>query len=51
MIRHFVSDLDGTLLNRNFEWDEVIEDGISRVLERGYDFAVATGRTEEGVKN
>ncbi len=51
MIRHFVSDLDGTLLNRNFEWDKVIEDGISRVLERGYDFAVATGRTEEGVKN
>ncbi|NBK92028.1 HAD-IIB family hydrolase [bacterium 1XD21-13] len=46
-----VSDLDGTLLNGSFEWDQVIEQEISRVLEQGYDFAVATGRTEEGVKN
>ena len=45
------TDLDGTLLNGSFEWDQVIEQEISRVLEQGYDFAVATGRTEEGVKN
>ncbi len=51
MIRHAVSDLDGTLLNGSFEWDQVIENEISRVLEQGYDFAAATGRTEEGVKN
>ena len=51
MIRHAVSDLDGTLLNGSFEWDQVIEKEISRLLERGYDFAAATGRTEEGVKN
>lgn len=51
MIRHAVSDLDGTLLNGSFEWDQVIEKEIGRLLERGYDFAVATGRTEEGVKN
>lgn len=51
MIRHAVSDLDGTLLNGSFEWDQVIENTISGVLEQGYDFAAATGRTQEGVKN
>lgn len=51
MVRHAVSDLDGTLLNGSFEWDQVIEKEISRLLKRGYDFAAATGRMEEGVKN
>ena len=48
MIRHAVSDLDGTLLNGSFEWDQVIENEISRVLEQGYDFAAATGQRFPG---
>lgn len=51
MIRHIVSDLDGTLLNSQFEWDQVIERGLYRLLEKGCDFAAATGRTVEGVKS
>lgn len=50
MIRHFVSDLDGTLLNQAFEWDRVIESGVRKLLTLGHDFAAATGRTIRGTK-
>ncbi len=50
MIRHFVSDLDGTLLNQAFEWDRVIESGVRKLLTLGHDFAAATGRTIGGAK-
>lgn len=44
MIKLFVSDLDGTLLNQYHTSDQQIERGISEVKARGYGFAVATGR-------
>ena len=51
MIRQMITDLDGTLLNGSFEWDERIETGVKEVLERGGEFAAATGRTIDGVKS
>lgn len=51
MIRHFVSDLDGTLLNGKSEWDDVIGRGICEILKQGCSFTAATGRTVNGVKS
>ena len=51
MIRQMITDLDGTLLNGSFEWDERIETGVKEVLESGCEFAAATGRTIDGVKS
>lgn len=51
MIRHFVSDLDGTLLNGSAEWDDVIGRGIDKILQKGCSFTAATGRTANGVKS
>ncbi len=45
MIRLFASDLDGTLLGKSHQFDDVIEDTIITVLENGCYFAVATGRS------
>lgn len=50
MIKLFVSDLDGTLLNEKHQADARIEAGIRRVLANGRKFAIATGRDIEGVK-
>lgn len=51
MIRHFVSDLDGTLLNEKSGWDDVISRGVCRILKKGCSFTAATGRTVNGVKS
>lgn len=50
MIKYFVSDLDGTLLY-NYEWNSIIQKSIINLLEDGYEFVVATGRTVKGIKN
>ncbi|MCW6667598.1 Cof-type HAD-IIB family hydrolase [Aerococcaceae bacterium NML190938] len=44
MIKLFVSDLDGTLLNRMHRSDEIIDATIDEVLAQGKKFAIATGR-------
>lgn len=44
MIKLFVTDLDGTLLNKDHESDEIIEEGIAEVFKHGRYFAIATGR-------
>lgn len=44
MIRLFVSDLDGSLLNEDHMLDDKIVNGIRQVLDNGYYFSVATGR-------
>lgn len=50
MIKMFVSDLDGTLLNMNHGTDDRIISCIKNVLQEGYEFLVATGRDIEGIK-
>lgn len=42
MIRLFVSDLDGTLLNENHQLDDRILQSIDFVLDNQCDFAIAT---------
>ncbi len=49
MIRLFASDLDGTLLNEKHELDQVIEDSLKKVIDKGGIFSVATGRSPEMV--
>lgn len=44
MIKLFVTDLDGTLLNRWHMADKTINSGVKQVKSRDYLFAVATGR-------
>lgn len=44
MIKLFVSDLDGTLLNQYHTSDRHIDQGIAEIKKRGYKFAIATGR-------
>ena len=44
MIRLFVSDLDGTLLNENHQLDDRILQSIDFVLDNQCDFAIETGR-------
>lgn len=44
MIKMFVSDLDGTLLNKWHASDKEINDGVKEVVQRGYLMTVATGR-------
>ena len=44
MIRMFISDLDGTLLNKYHIADKTINQAIEEADRRGYRFAVATGR-------
>lgn len=40
----FVSDLDGTLLNRDFQISEVNMNAIRKLKEKGFELVVATGR-------
>lgn len=44
MIKLFATDLDGTLLNKEHESDDIIEEGIAEVFKHGKYFAIATGR-------
>lgn len=43
----YISDLDGTLLNKNAEISEFTEKALSRIIENGLNFSVATARTSE----
>ena len=45
MKRLFVSDLDGTLLNKNAEVSDVTKDIINREIEKGLHFTISTART------
>ncbi|MBS4461187.1 HAD-IIB family hydrolase [Aerococcaceae bacterium zg-B36] len=44
MIKLFLTDLDGTLLNKWHIADKVINQGVKEVKQRGYQLAVITGR-------
>ena len=44
MIKLFASDLDGTLLPRSHQFDELIVASIEKIVASGYDFTIATGR-------
>ncbi|WP_305138450.1 HAD family hydrolase [Dubosiella newyorkensis] len=44
MIRLFASDLDGTLLNEKHQFDDVIVEGIQKIVNSGHVFSIATGR-------
>lgn len=44
MIKLFACDLDGTLLNRDHESDEIILNAVDQVLQSDRNFAIATGR-------
>ncbi|MBF6625627.1 HAD-IIB family hydrolase [Tuanshanicoccus lijuaniae] len=44
MIKLFLTDLDGTLLNKWHTADSVINQGVKEVERRGYQLAVVTGR-------
>lgn len=44
MIRLFACDLDGTLLNEQHEFDEIIYDAIDEVIKNKKYFTIATGR-------
>lgn len=47
----FASDLDGTLLNKDYQSDERIHACIQSVVEHGYPFVIVTGRTIHGIAN
>ena len=44
MVRLFACDLDGTLLNKYHETDDVILDAVDQVIKNNRYFAIATGR-------
>ena len=44
MIKLFASDLDGTLLARTHQFDELVVASIEKIVASGYDFTIATGR-------
>lgn len=44
MIKLFACDLDGTLLNKYHETDEIILNAVNQVIENKRFFAIATGR-------
>ncbi|MBP3853608.1 MAG: HAD family phosphatase [Erysipelotrichaceae bacterium] len=49
MIKLFVTDLDGTILNKDHQLDSRIESRIDRILEAGCSFAIATGRDQYSI--
>lgn len=49
MIRMVVSDMDGTLLNKNAEISEGNQKAIRRLVENGVEFVIASGRDYQGV--
>lgn len=44
MIKLFASDLDGTLLARAHQFDEIVKTTIEKVIDSGSYFTIATGR-------
>lgn len=49
MINIIASDLDGTLLNKDFKLDSYIESCLDQLQKRKKEFVVVTGRTLHGV--
>lgn len=49
LINIIASDLDGTLLNKEFKLDSYIETGLDQLQKRKKEFVVVTGRTLHGV--
>lgn len=49
LINICASDLDGTLLNKDFKMDTYIENGLNLLQQRKKEFVVVTGRTLHGV--
>lgn len=47
----FASDLDGTLLNKNYQSDEHIHSCIQNIVDHGDRFVIVTGRTINGISN
>ena len=47
----FISDLDGTLLNKNAEISDYTKDALNDCISRGMRFTIATARTIESVKH
>jgi Cof subfamily protein (haloacid dehalogenase superfamily) len=47
----YVSDLDGTLLDRNAALSEYTKTALNRLISRGINFTVATGRTTDAAMN
>lgn len=46
----YVSDLDGTLLNQKARLSEYTKDVLNKLISRGLNFTVATGRTTDATK-
>ncbi|MGE5604968.1 MAG: HAD family hydrolase [Bacteroidota bacterium] len=46
----YVSDLDGTLLNHNAILSEYTKSGLNKLISRGINFTVASGRTIDAAK-
>ena len=49
MINIIASDLDGTLLNKDYKLDSYIETCLKQLQQRKQEFVVVTGRTLHGV--
>lgn len=49
-MKYLVTDLDGTLLNKDFEWDEFLDKALKKLLNNECELVIATGRTLHGVK-
>lgn len=47
----FASDLDGTLLNKEYQTDERINACIQSIVDHGDQFVIVTGRSINGCKN
>ncbi len=45
----YISDLDGTLLNKNAELSSFAEENLNRIIDNGLNFSIATARTSASV--
>lgn len=50
MIKGVITDLDGTLLDKNHFLSEYTKDIINQLLDKGLKFYIATGRVERGAR-
>lgn len=46
----FISDLDGTLLNKNVELSEFTKNSLNKLIKSGMNFSIATARSPSSVK-
>lgn len=50
MYKAVVTDLDGTLLDKNHTLSEFTQETMKKFLEKGYKLYIATGRNEQGAR-